>query len=87
LALTALLCALAGTSLLQIVPATAALKEVIIVKSLDAGFPPLIQEREPERLEIAPALTVRRELGDSGSPPPRERSAASRDRPLSAGPD
>jgi hypothetical protein len=83
----ALPCALAGIILLQAVPATAALKQVIIIEPMEAGFPPLIKEDAPERLEIAPALTVRRELGDSGSPPPRERSAASRVRPLSAGPD
>ena len=81
-ALMALPCALAGTIFLQAVPAAAALKRVIIIDSMEAGFPPLLKEDAPERLEIAPALTVRRELGDSSRPLPRERRAASRDRPL-----
>ena len=60
----------------------AALKQVIIIDSMEAGFPPLLKEDAPERLEIAPALTVRRELGDSSGRLLRERRAASRDRPL-----
>lgn len=61
-ALTIVCCSLAGTIFLQAVPAAAALKQVIFIETLDAGFPPLIKEDAPERLEIAPALTARREL-------------------------
>lgn len=53
---------LSGTIFLQAVPAAVALKQVIFIETLDAGFPPLIKEDAPERLEIAPALTARREL-------------------------
>ena len=84
LALTALLCALVGSSLLHTVPAKAALKHAIIVQAVDAGFPPLIQEREPEQIEIAPALTVRNETARERQPHGR---AVSRDRLLSSGPD
>lgn len=62
-ALTIVCCSLAGTIFLHAVPAAAALKQVIFIETLDAGFPPLIKEDALERLEIAPALTARRELG------------------------
>jgi hypothetical protein len=62
LKLTAFLSTLVGAILLQAVePATAALKHVIIIESVDVGFPALIHEETPEHMEIAPAISVEKE--------------------------
>ena len=46
--------ALAASSALYAGPATASLKEVIILQTLDVGTPPLIDLYREERLRMAP---------------------------------
>lgn len=40
-------------------PAAASLKQVIVIKSLDVGLPPLIDVEQKEKLKIAPRTKLR----------------------------